>query len=190
MATAWICRVFDALQGPRLFETIWHVLTRVSALSEKEISAASMVLGTNAIRYGVVRVAEDGLLCLIFRLNRGRAFATFHTINLPGSGGHSRSHLDIIVHELTHVYQFELVGSIYFWQAIRAQQTTGYWYGGWEQLEKDRGNGKHFRDYNREQQGKIAQDYYSEVVAKGLWAEDPIRQAYEPFIEELRNGKL
>ena len=190
MATAWICRVFDALRGPRLFETIWHVLTRVSALSETEIGATSTVLGTNAIRYSAVRVAEDGLLGLIFRLNRGRAFATFHTVNLPSSGRHSRSHLGIIVHELTHVYQFELVGSVYFWQAIRAQRTTGYWYGGWQQLEKDRGNGKHFRDYNREQQGKIAQDYYSEVVAKGLSAEDPIRQAYEPFIAELRNGEV
>jgi len=130
MAAAWICRVFDALHGPRLFEAIWHVLTRVSALSETEISATSMVLGTNAIRYSAVRVAEDGLLWLIFRLNGGRAFATFHTINLRGSGRHSRSHLDIIVHELTHVYQFEIVGSIYFWQAIRAQRTNGYWYGG------------------------------------------------------------
>jgi len=190
MAIAWIFRVFDALHGPRLFETIWHVLTKVSALSETEVSATSMVLGTNAIRYGAVRVAEDGLLWLVFRLNGGRAFASFHTINLPGSGGHSRSHLDIIVHELTHVYQFEVVGSIYIWQAARAQLTTGYWYGGWQQLEKDRGNGKHFRDYNREQQGKMAQDYYREVVAKRSSAEDPIRQAYEPFIADLRNGEL
>ena len=190
MAAEWICRVFDNLRGPGLFEAVWRLLTRVSALSETEIGAASTVLGTNAIRYGAVRVAEDGLLCLIFRLNRGRAFATFHTVNLPRTGRRSRSHLDIIVHELTHVYQFELVGSMYFWQAIRAQRTNGYWYGEWQQLEKDRGNGKRFRDYNREQQGKIAQDYYSEVVAKGLSAEDPVRRAYEPFIAELRNGEL
>jgi len=187
---AWIFRVFDAVCGPRLFEAIWHVLTRVSALSETEIDATSTVLGISAIRYGAVRVAEGGLLRLIFWLNRSRAFTTFHTINLPSSGEHSRSHLDIVVHELTHVYQFELVGSIYIWQAIQAQRTTGYWYGGWQQLEKDWSNGKHFRDYNREQQGKIAQDYYSEVVAKGLSDEDPIRQAYEPFIAELRNGQL
>ena len=77
-----------------------------------------------------------------------------------------------------------------FWQAIRAQRTTGYCYGGWQQLEEDRGNGKHYRDYNREQQGKIAQDYYSEVVTKGLSAEDLIRQAYEALIAELRNGEL
>ncbi len=190
MVIAWIIRVFDALRGPRLFEIIWHIFTKVSALSETEINAASSVLSTNAIRYAIVRVAEGGLLAVIFRLNRRRAFTTFHTINLPGSGGHSRSQLNIVVHELIHVYQFELVGSIYIWQALRAQRATGYWYGGWQQLEEDWSDGKHFRDYNREQQGQIGQDYYSEVVAKGLLAEDPVRQAYEPFIDELRNGDL
>ena len=118
---AWIFRVFDALYGPRLFEIIWHVPTRVSALSEAEVNATSSVLGASAIRYDAVRVAEGGLLGLIFRLNSRRAFTIFHTINLPRSGGHSRSHLDIVVHELTHVYQFELVGSIYIWQVLRAQ---------------------------------------------------------------------
>ena len=190
MIKVGIFRVFDALRGPRLFEIIWHILTRVSALSETEINAASSVLGTSAIRYGAVRVAEGGLLGLIFRLNKRRAFTTFRTINLPGSGDSSRLHLDIVVHELTHVCQFELVGSTYLWQAIRAQRGIGYQYGGWQQLEEDWSNGKHFRDYNREQQGQIAQDYYSEVVAKKLLAEDPIRQAYEPFIVELRNGEL
>ncbi len=190
MVAVWIFRVFDALHGPRLFEIIWHFLTRVNVLIETEINAASSVLGTSAIQYGAVRIAESGLLGPIFRLNRGRAFTTFHTINLPRSGGHSRSHLDIVVHELIHVYQFEFVGSIYIWQALRAQRETGYWYGGWQQLEEDWSSGKHFRDYNREQQGQIAQDYYSEVVAKGLLAEDPIRQAYEPFIDELKNGQL
>ncbi len=188
--TVWIFRMFDLLKGPRLFEIIWHILTGVSALTETEINAASSVLGTSAIRYGTVRIAEGGLLRLIFRFNRRRAFTTFHTINLPRSGGHSRSHLDIVVHELTHIYQFELVGSIYIWQALRAQRATGYWYGGWQQLREDWSNGKHFRNYNREQQGQIAQDYYNEVIVKGLLTEDPIRQAYEPFINELRKGAL
>ena len=190
MVTKWIFRVFDALHGPRLSEIIWHVLTKVSALSETEITATSSVLGTSAIRYSAVRVAEGGLLGLIFKLNKRRAFTTFHTINFPRSGGHSRSHLDIVVHELTHVYQFELVGSIYIWQALQAQRTTGYSYGGWQQLKEDWSRGKHYRDYNREQQGQIAQDYYNEVVVKGLGAKDPICRAYDPFIDELKNGEL
>lgn len=190
MVATWIFRIFDLFRGPRLFEVIWHILTKVSVLIETEIEAASLVLGTSAIHYGLVRVAEGRLLRVIFRFNKSRAFTTFHTINLPTSGGHSRSNLDIVVHELIHVSQFEHVGSIYIWQSLRAQRKTGYRYGGWQQLKEDRRKGKHFRDYNREQQGKIGQDYYSKVVAKGLLPEDPIRQAYEPFIEELRNGVL
>lgn len=186
----WICRALDALHAPGIFEITWHIFTKVSELSEREIYAASSVIGINSLPYGTVRVAESGLLRLIFRIRGNRAFTTFHTINLPSSGNHSRQNLDIIVHELVHVYQFELVGSIYIWQALQAQRMNGYCYGGWQQLEVDWSNGKHFRCYNREQQGKIAQDYYSEVVAKGLLAEDPIRQAYEPFIDELRNGEL
>ncbi len=190
MVMKWIARAFDALQGPRLCEIIWHFLTRVRALDATEFQAALSVLGARAIRYGAVRVADGGLLWLIFKFNKKRAFATFHTINIPDSDVHSSSRLAVVVHELTHVYQFELIGSIYIWQALRAQRSGGYRYGGWQQLVKDRSNGMHFGDYNREQQGQMAQDYYNKVVAKGLSAEDPVAQAYEPFIDELRDGKL
>jgi len=186
----WICRALDALRAPRIFEIIWHIFTKVSKLTEREIYAASSVIGMNSLPYGTVRVAESGLLKLIFRIIGNRAFTTFHTINLPSSGKHSRRNLDIIVHELVHVCQFELVGSIYIWQALRAQKTNGYDYGEWRQLKEDWDNGKHLHDYNLEQQGQIAQDYYNEVIVKDLSDQDPIRQAYEPFVDELRNGEL
>ena len=38
--------------------------------------------------------------------------------------------------------------------------------------------------------GRSLKTTIREVVAKGLLAENPIRQAYEPFIDELRNGEL
>lgn len=189
----WICRVFDALCGPRIFEFFWRLFTRDRPLSAAELKAASKVLGAKAISYNAVRVADGGILGLIFRFNRRRSFVTFHTVNMPdsGAGARSSSRLALVVHELTHVYQFELIGSIYLWQAIQAQRSAeGYNYGGWRGLVKDRAKGKHFRDYNREQQGRMAQDYYGKVVAPGLSAEDPIYRAYEPFINELRNGKL
>jgi hypothetical protein len=188
--TRWFCRAFDGLRGPRVFEIPWRVLTRATPLTQTEIGAASRVFGRGAIRYDAVRIADGGLLRLLFGLKGIRAFTTFHTINLRISGEHSRSNLDIVVHELTHVYQFEVAGSIYIWEAIHAQRTTGYGYGGWQQLQVDWGKGEHFRNYNREQQGQIAQDYYAEVVEKGRSPQDPVRQAYEPFITELRNGDL
>jgi len=98
--------------------------------------------------------------------------------------------VDLLVHELVHVRQFENVGSVYIWQALRAQRTNGYGYGGPKQLTEDRSNGMHFRDYNREQQGQIAQDYYRDVVEQALPESDTRREAYEPFIDELRDGDL
>lgn len=186
----WIFKAFDVLKVPRLFEFTWRLLTRASPLTLTEIDTASAVLGREAIQYRNVRVAQGGLLRVIFKLNRARAFVTFHTINLPSSGRSSRLNLAVVIHELVHVCQFERLGSVYIWQALRAQRTTGYRYGGWQRLKQDWNNGRHFRNYNREQQGQIAQDYYSKVIEKGRLAEDPIRQAFEPFINELRDGDL
>ena len=185
-----LCRIFDILHLHIPFQLLWHVLTSVSVLEQTEILAGKSVLGPSAIRHQDVRVAEGRILSIVFRLNGNRAFTLFHTLNLPGTGNHTRTHLDIIVHELVHVRQFELIGSVYIWQALKAQRTTGYGYGGWQQLNTDRVNGRRLKDYNREQQGQIAQDYYNLVIAGSLPADDPVSMAYQPFIEELRNGEL
>lgn len=179
-----VARVFDTLGGPELVEFVTHILTRATPLTDAEKTAAKSVLGPSAIRYDDVRVAESGLLSIIFRLNNGRAFATFHTINLPSTGAHGRSNVAIVVHELTHVYQYEKVGTLYLGQAIHAQATIGYGYGGAAGLQADRAAGKRYRDYNREQQAQIAQDYYTLKSTGGTTAD------YDPFIAELRAGDL
>ena len=175
-----VSRVLDVMGGPEIAEFILHLITRASPLTGAEIAAAQSVLGANAIRWGDVRVDEGGLLTIIFHFNNARAFTTFHTINLP-----DRSDLSIVVHELTHVFQYEHVGSLYIGQAIHAQGTTvGYNYGGAAGLHSDREAGKHYSDYNREQQAQIAQDYYTLKTTGGDTTE------YEPFITELRAGAI
>ena len=187
---SWICKSFDLFRGPFVFRAVWHLLARVSRLTGPEIEAASGILGGDAIRYSVVRVAEGRLLRLIFRLNNNRAFTTFHTINLPAKGSHTRPHLDILLHELVHVYQFERIGSLYIWQALRAQRTEGHDFGGWTGLAEERGRGKRLKDFNREQQGKIVESYYNDVVQQHLPEEHPERAAFEPYIGDLRAGEL
>lgn len=179
-----VSRIFDVLGGPEITEFILHLVTKATPLTDTEKSAAQSVLGPDAIRWDEVRVAEGGLLSIIFHFNKGRAFATFHTINLPSSGAHGRSNVAIVVHELTHVYQYEKVGSLYLGQAIHAQATIGYGYGGAAGLKKDRDAGKHYSGYNREQQAQIAQDYYT-LLASGGDTTD-----YDPFIAELQAGDL
>jgi hypothetical protein len=187
---AFICRVFDIMHGPGIFEAVWHFLTSVSILRPSELSAASAVLGVDIINYDRVRVAEGKILSVIFKMNGNRAFTTFHTINFPRKSGRSRERLDIVVHELVHVLQFDKVGSLYIVQSLKAQFKEGYSYGGWQQLSEDWNNGRHFRDFNREQQGQIAQDYYNNVLAANLPDDDLVSLAYKPFIDELRSGDL
>ncbi len=183
-------KTLDFLRGPTIFRLVWHLLTRVSRLTQDETDAASQVLGPDSVRYAKVRVAQGGILKLMFKKNGDRAFTLFHTINLPASGHHSRGNLDLLVHEMVHVHQFEQVGSVYIWQALRAQKTEGYSYGGWEQLAEDRQNGRRFSDYNREQQGQIAQDYYNKVMTPVLPADSQVRLAFQPFIDDLQAGIL
>ncbi|NLT28479.1 MAG: hypothetical protein GXX97_05370, partial [Dehalococcoidales bacterium] len=74
-----VCRFLDIIRAPSVLEKIWHLLTSVSVLRSSELSAASSVLGANAISYESVRVAEGRILSVIFKFNRNRAFTLFHT---------------------------------------------------------------------------------------------------------------
>jgi hypothetical protein len=187
-AAAWLLRVlarpFDLVRGPRIFEWWLRAFTRTSALTDPEKAAGQEVLGTGAVEWDRVVIAQGGPLRLAFRLNGNRAFTTFHTINLPETGGHTRANLDIVVHELVHVLQFEKVGSRYAGEALGAQEAAGYGYGGPDGLRRGWAAGVHLRDYNREQQGQIAQDYYKLVRGGGNTS------AYDPLITELRAADL
>ena len=189
---AWVLtllsRVFDVLGGPEIVEFIWHILTNARRLNGAEIAAASQVLGPDAIRWDDVRVSESGLLELVFALNEGRAFVMFHTVNLPA--GEST---DTVVHELTHVYQYERAGSVYLGQAIHAQITRGagaYDYGGPDGLVAAQAAGRRFSEFNREEQAQIAQDYYRYVILGERELTEEQRQAYEFYIAQLRAGEL
>ncbi|MGH2533451.1 MAG: hypothetical protein ACRDJW_14225 [Thermomicrobiales bacterium] len=175
-----ISRLLDVIGGPEIAEFILHLLASgTTPLTAAERQAAQQVLGASALRWDDVRVAEGGLIeSVIFRLNNRRAFTTFHTINMPRGG----RDLATMVHELTHVYQYEKVGSLYIGQAIHAQVTAGYNYGGKAGLAQRRATGQTLRDLNREQQAQLAEDYFQDNRAG-----DP---DYEPFIAELRAGQL
>lgn len=81
-----------------------------------------------------------------------------------------------LIHELTHVMQMEHAGSQYLVEAFHAQASEGYSY--------RPGEKKHFREYNREQQACIVADYY---IAR---CSGSSTEAYDPYIVELRAGKL
>ena len=176
--------LFDFVGGPEIVQFWLRLGTETRPLTDGEITAVAQVLGLRAIRYRDVRIAQRGVLRYAFGLNKNRAFATWHTINLPDGRD---SNLPLLVHELTHTYQYERVGSIYIGQGLWVQAKMGrsaYGYGGPPGLEAGWAAGKRYKDYNREQQGQIAQDYCTLVSAGGDTS------AYEPFIVQLRQGQL
>jgi hypothetical protein len=156
-----------------------------------EIAAGRRVLGAHAIRWNEVRVATGGWLRPVFVANRGRAFVTFHTVNVPGNApgvDGLATPLATMVHELVHVLQYERVGSVYIPQALAAQfGAEGYDYGGAEGLAAARRAGKRLAWFNREQQAQIAEDYFRFVVeGDGAFLSLDERGAYEHYIRELR----
>jgi hypothetical protein len=184
----WLSPAFDKLRGPVMFEFLWRRLNKTQTLSQEQIDSACSVLGPPPIAYPKVRISQAGRLNIIFRRNRQRAFTTFHTLNLP-----EETSLATVVHELTHVCQFEQVGTKYMWQALKAQLELGteaYHYGGPDGLVTDQGANKRFSDYNREQQAQIAQDYFEYVIQDKEQLTPNQRTAYDFFINQLRAREL
>ncbi len=183
----FLTQIFDLLGGPEILEFLIHLLTNTTPLSGDEVTIISAILGPEAMRYGDVRVVEGGLFDLIFKLNGNLAFATWHSINLPRTGRHTRANKSIVVHELTHVYQYERVGSRYLGEAIYMLVKTKrdcYNYGGSNGLSEACLARRKYRHFNREQQAMITQDYYLRT-AKGLDV-----ATYEPFIAEVQSGEI
>ena len=183
-----ISPVFDWLSGPSLAQAIWRRLLDTRLLTDEELAAARAVLGSAALQYDRVRVCSGGFLEYIFERNASRAFTTFHTLNLPQG-----TKLEIVVHELAHVCQYERVGTRYMFEALLAQIELGgeaYNYGGAKGLLEDFRAQKHYAAFNREQQAQIIQDYYRwKFEAKGQLDEEQ-SQAYQAYLGDLLSGRV
>jgi hypothetical protein len=154
-AVSAITRIADLVGTPEAIEMLASLTAHSRPLSSSEIGAAESILGTSAVRWGEVRVFNHGALLALQRaisgVNYDRGFVLFHSIVLP-----SAATIDTYVHECVHVGQYETIGSKYAPDAIHAQYTrAGYNYG---HLGMHRRAGKHYHDFNREQQAQIAQD--------------------------------
>jgi hypothetical protein len=140
-----------------LYETAMDLLKFNSrALTAYEQEAAQKVFGST-IAWHLVRVDEAALLGPSWT---DREYTSFHTIN--GWGAVS---LDTLLHELTHVWQYETAGAIYMPQALHAQATAGYNYGGIPGLQAARAARQRLSTFNREQQAQIVQDFFR--IAQG-----------------------
>jgi hypothetical protein len=90
-----------------------------------------------------------------------------------------------LMHELTHQWQYQHDGLRYLIEAIFAP-TYVYTQPGErpnDALKRASQAGKKFRDFNREQQGDIARDYYWSLRIEGA---DADRSGWAPYLIELR----
>lgn len=158
---------------------------RNRSLTEYEIRQARRVF-KDAIKYGKVTIAEGSISGKIASAG-GYARTIGNTINFPA--GDSRS-MALMIHELTHVWQYQTTGWTYAPKALWAQATEGYqyWEGGddpdyklREKALKDaRAAGKTLTSFNKEQQGDILEDYFKRLQKK----EDV--SAWQPFVDDVR----
>jgi hypothetical protein len=90
-----------------------------------------------------------------------------------------------VIHELTHVWQYQTMGWRYLFKALGAHIRMGvhvYDFGGEEGLKKQMQKSGSFTDFNMEQQGDIVKGYY-EKLCKG---KDTSAWGY--FIEQMEKA--
>jgi type VI secretion system secreted protein VgrG len=71
-----------------------------------------------------------------------------------------------LIHELTHAWQYQQMGWSYLFKALNVQirlGTRAYQFGGEEGLRQRGSSGARLLDFNLEQQGDIARDYYERL---------------------------
>ena len=150
-------------------------LQRNRTMTEHEIRQARRVFG-DAIDYTKVRINEGSISARVASVG-GYARTIGNTIHMPEGGSRNMA---FMIHELTHVWQYQRQGWTYAPRCIWAQITEGYSYvpselDQWnahlegrdplpstpdEALRSARQEGKTLQSFNLEQQGDILADYF------------------------------
>jgi hypothetical protein len=147
-----------------------------------EVELAKSVF-KDSIQYERVRIDEYALIGpRQYRL----CYVSINTLNAWGNMDNS-----LLLHELTHVWQYQHFGLTYIPRALRAQHSkAGYNYGGIEQLKRYKKQGKTIFAFNLEQQADIVSDYYR--LREGYaprWSNAQYSDLsfYEHFVKQMQN---
>lgn len=174
-----------------LLQLLWGLIFRLRPLTDAERAASATVHPAGLIPYWQVWVHDDAVLIKIGRWLASRlktkvtpcAITSMHIVHAPATG----LNMPLVVHELTHVGQYEKVGAAYMPEALHAQgSAAGYDYG---DLTAARAAGARFADFNREQQASICADYYR-VCHGGSTEFGATKAELAPFVDDLRSGRL
>ena len=187
---AWMGRlvfkIFDLFGGGELWTLFWNILKGYTTrtLNDLEIKEAGKVYG-DTIAYWQVRIDEGSAIAKFgaWLYSYDISATTIgHTIGFnrkPACAAGNRD-MALLIHELGHVSQYTFVGMRYLGEAMHAQATEGYGYGGGAGLA-----GKNLADFNREQQCAILEDYYKHV----LYGSSPYAADYQRMRDQALAGK-
>jgi hypothetical protein len=137
--------------------------------------AAAQLVFHDALNVDNVIVSEGGALTL-----GGYARTLPDRIHFP-SGSYARSDfLPYLIHELTHVWQYQRGAEIpgMAWEAV----VGIYDYGGDDGLREAWEAGKAFDEFTTEQQGDILEHYYERLMLKADVS------PFQPFVDDVRSG--
>jgi hypothetical protein len=179
--------IADALQY------VWGLIFHTRPLTPEERDASKLVHGEDQrlIPIWEVRVDEGSFMVKLGKWINSftdpgateRAITTMHIIQAPKG-----IDLETVVHELTHVAQYEKIGAVYMPQALHGQASVEkYDYGN---LTEARAAGKAYRDFNREQQAQIAEDYYIIRTTGRPGYYNGTEAELQPYIDEMRHGEF
>ena len=163
-------------------QILWGLIFRMRKLTGPERAASLEVHPAGMIPYNLVWVDEGSLVAYIGGYFSGggyRAVTTAHVLHVAPN-----EDIATMVHELSHVAQYEHTGSVYMAEAIHAQA-----FGGGYDYTDSSGTflHQHFWEFNREQQAQICEDYYKSMHGLGGAAS---ATALQPLIDEMRSGKF
>lgn len=134
------------------YDAFASLVKRARPLTDREIGIARSIFG-DSLACERVRIDERAY----WGPRKGNfCYVSCYTINSWGIMPDF-----ILVHELTHVWQYQHLGMAYVPRALKAQfSPEGYNYGGVRALYEAMQNGKKLLDFNYEQQADIIEDYY------------------------------
>ncbi len=171
--------VLDIFWVGEIYETAGEWLKYPTrALNAKERQIVKTLFG-DTIDVDRIRIDQ---LSVTARVSKA-TYVGIYTINSFGEMGE-----DLFVHELIHIWQYTVLGSVYIPRALRAQSSPeGYNYGGIGQLEI---GAAEWMAYNYEQQGDILADYWRAKHGQGTrWNRELVGvESYLPLVEKLKRN--
>lgn len=112
------------------------------------------------------------------------AYVSFRQVNFNATISN-----DVFIHEVVHIWQYQLFGAVYIYFAWKAQiSKEGYDYGKVPALIKGIQEGKLFHEFNFEQQAEIIQDYFRNTnFSNSNQIQSKELLAYTKYLNEMNN---